>query len=253
MKERERLVVSGLVVLLLLLWLGFLVHRDTRFAGSLWGGVLSVSGAVLMLVPLAYMMVKRIAPLKKLMTRYASMRTLLAWHIYAGVLGPILVLLHTGHKFESTLGIVLTAMTILVVLSGFTGRYLMSQFSQTIREKKEMLTQMELAYRATATELAAHPEQAAVIRPLSGFLTRLVAGFFVVAGGTSPGATSASVRALRLAESIADVEYAVKTHEAFKRWFAAWLKFHIVISFFLYGLLALHVWSGIHFGLRWFA
>ena len=57
MKERERLVVSGLVVLLLLLWLGFLVHRDTRFAGSLWGGVLSVSGAVLMLVPLAYMMV----------------------------------------------------------------------------------------------------------------------------------------------------------------------------------------------------
>ncbi len=63
----------------------------------------------------------------------------------------------------------------------------------------------------------------------------------------------ASVRALRLAESIANVEYAVKTHETFKRWFAAWLKFHIVISFILYGLLALHVWAGIHFGLRWFA
>ena len=252
MKERERLVVSGLVVLLLMLWLGFLVHRSPRFAGSLWGGVLGVSGAVLMLIPLVYMIVKRISRLKKQVTRWGSMRTLLNWHIYAGILGPILVLLHTGHKFDSTLGIALTAMTILVVLSGFTGRYLMSQFSQTIREKKEMLTHLELAYRETATELAAHPEQVAVIRPLSGFLTRLVAGFFVTAGGISEGTMPVAVRALRLAESIADVEYAVKTHETFKRWFAAWLKFHIVISFILYGLLALHVWAGIHFGLRWF-
>ena len=253
MKERERLVVSGLVVLLLLLWLGFLVHRDPRFAGSLWGGVLAVSGAVLMLVPLAYLIVKRVSPLKKLVSQWVSMRTLLSWHIYAGIVGPILVILHTGHKFVSPLGIALTAMTILVVLSGFAGRYLMSQFSQTIREKKEELTQLELAYRETATELAAHAEQAAVVRPFSGFFTRLVAGFFVTSGDANPRAMPASVTALRLAESIADLEYAVKTHETFKRWFAAWLKFHIVISFILYGLLALHVWAGIHFGLRWFA
>ena len=251
MKERERLVVSGLVVLLLLFWLGFLVHRSPRFAGSLWGGVLGVSGAVLMLVPLAYLIVKRIGPLKKAVTKRFSMRTLLAWHIYAGVLGPILVLLHTGHKFVSPLGIALTAVTLLVVLSGFAGRYLLNQFSQTIREKKEMLTLLELTYRETATELAAHPEQAAVLRPLSGFFTRLMAGVSITAGGTGPGPTSASVRALRLAESMADLEYAIKTHETFKRWFANWLKFHIAISFILYGLLAMHVWAGIYFGLRW--
>lgn len=253
MKERERLVVSGLVILFLILWLGFLVHRSGRFAGSLGGGVLGVTGAVLMLMPLAYMIVKRVGPLKKLVTQWVSMRTLLSWHIYAGIVGPILVLLHTGHKFVSPLGLALTAMTILVVLSGFTGRYLMSQFAQTIREKQEMLTQLELGYRATATELAAHPEQAAVVRPLSGFFTRLVAGLVVGSGETGPGAMPASVRALRLAESIADLEYAIKTHETFKRWFAAWLNFHIAISFILYGLLALHVWAGIHFGLRWFS
>lgn len=253
MKERERLVVSGLVVLMLILWLGFLVHRSPRFAGSLGGRVLGVSGSLLMLVPLAYMIVKRIASLKKLVTRYVSMRTLLAWHIYAGIVGPILVLLHTGHKFESALGIALTAMTILVVLSGFIGRYLMSQFSQTIREKKETLPQLELAYRQTATELATHPEQAAVVRPFSGFLTRLAASFLFSSGVTSPGVMPASARAVRLAESIADLEYAIKTHETFKDWFAIWLKFHIVISFILYGLLALHVWAGIYFGLRWFS
>lgn len=252
MKERERLVVTGLTALLLILWLGFLVHRDPRFAGSLWGGILGVAGAVLMLVPLAYLIVKRISPLKKLVTGYVSMRTLLSWHIYAGIVGPLLVILHTGHKFFSPLGIALTAFTILVVLSGFAGRYLMNRFSQTIREKTELLTQLELAYRETASELAAHPEEAAAVRPLSGFFTRLAAGFFVASGETRSGTRSASVRALRLAESIADVEYAIKTHDTFKRCFAAWLKFHIVISFILYGLLALHVWAGIHFGLRWF-
>lgn len=252
MKERERIVVSGMVVLLLILWLGFLVHRSARFAGSPWGGVLAVSGTFLMLVPLAYLIVKRVPPLKKAVTRHVSMRTLLAWHIYAGVLGPILVLLHTGHKFESPLGIALTAMTLIVVMSGFVGRYLMSQFSQTIREKKEMLTQMELAYRATATELAEHPEQASLVRNSSGFFVRLAAGWLITPGAAAAAATPVSLRAIQLASSIADMEYAIKTHETFKRWFASWLKFHIVISFVLYGLLAMHVWAGIYFGLRWF-
>ena len=98
MKERERLVVSGLVVLLLILWLGFFVHRSARFAGSLWGGILGVSGAVLMLVPLAYLLIKRVSPLKQWVTHRVSMQTLLAWHMYAGILGPILALLHTGHR-----------------------------------------------------------------------------------------------------------------------------------------------------------
>ena len=37
MKERETIVVSGLVTLMLVLWLGFTIHQDPRFAGSLWG------------------------------------------------------------------------------------------------------------------------------------------------------------------------------------------------------------------------
>jgi hypothetical protein len=252
MKERERLVVSGLVVLLLLLWLGFVVHRSPRFAGSLWGGVLGISGALLMLVPLAYLIVKRIGPLKKVVVRRVSMGTLLTWHIYAGILGPILALVHTGHKFESPLGIALTALMLVVVLSGFVGRYLMSYFSQTIHEKREMLTQLELTYRETAGELAAHPEKAAVLQPLAGIWSRLAAGFFLGGSGIGPGEAAAPVRALRLAESMADLEYAIKTHAAFKRWFAGWLKFHIVISLVLYALLGLHIWAGIYFGLRWF-
>ena len=50
---------------------------------------------------------------------------------------------------------------------------------------------------------------------------------------------------------VADLEYAVRTHELFKRWFSRSLKVHIVLSVILYVLLALHIGSGIYFGLRW--
>lgn len=249
MKDHDRLVASGLVALMLIVWVGFLVHRSPWFAGSFWGGVLGVSGAALMVVPLVYLVVKRIPPLKRLVTKQVSMRSLLTWHIYAGILGPILALLHTGHKFVSTLGIALTAMMLIVVLSGFVGRYLLSHFSQQIREKKEVLTRLEIAYQQTAGELAAQPDQTAMLRPLSGFVSRTAARLLWANSDISE--LPASARAVRISESMADLEYAIKTHENFKRWFSSWLKFHIVISFILYVLLALHIWAGIHFGLRW--
>jgi hypothetical protein len=248
MKEDNRLLATGLTVLMLVLWLGFLVHRSPRFAGSGWGGVLGVSGAILMLVPLAYLVIKRTSPLKRSITPRVPMRTLLAWHVYAGILGPILGLVHTGHKFDSLLGIALTATMLVVVLSGFTGHYLMRQQSEQVREKQEMLTRLETAYRATAGELATHREQIAVLGPFSGFWRRLAAGLALRSPSTSP-----AVRAVRLANAMADVEYAIKTHETFRRWFAGWLKLHIAISAVLYLLLALHVWSSIHFGLGWFS
>ncbi len=252
MKERERTVVTGLVVLMLALWLGFVFHRSPRFAGSFWGGMLGVSGAVLMLVPLAYLFVKRIKWLKLRAKKHVSMRTLLAWHIYAGILGPILVLLHTGHKFESTLGIALTVMTLVVVLSGFVGRYLMNRFSTEIREKKVMLSELNAAYDRVSSQLAAHPDQAAAVRPFSGFFARLLLSLFVEPVEVLSANSASPATAVRLAESIADVEYAIETHQNFKRWFGTWLKWHIAVSMFLYILMALHVWAAIHFGIRWF-
>ena len=172
---------------------------------------------------------------------------------YTGILVALLGLLHTGHKFHSPLGIALTATMLLVVLSGFVGRHLMKQISLEINDKKELLTRLELAYRETAGEVAAHPEQTAVLRPLAGFWSRLAVGLFVAAPAAGDEALPGPVRALRLADAIADLEYAIKTHETFKRWFAAWLTFHIVIGIALYGLLGLHIWAGIYFGLRWIA
>lgn len=247
MKEREPVIVGGLVALLLILWLGFPLHQSPRFAGSFWGGVLGVSGAALMLVPLVYLVVKRIKPLKRYVTKYVTMRTLLAWHIYSGVLGPIFVLLHTGHKFDSVLGISLTAMVLIVVMSGFIGRYLMSRISKDIKSKRALLQKANTHYESALAELRDQPEQARLIRPFTGFLTRMFMTVEALGETSLPG-----VRAIQLAESIADLEYAIRTHETFKWAFSNWLRFHIVISIVLYVLLALHIWAAVYFGIRWF-
>ena len=210
---------------------------------------------MLMLVPLAYLVVKRNRRLKKFVTQRVSMRTLLAWHIYAGVLGPILVVIHSGHKYESPIGVALTGMTLLVVVSGFVGRYLMNQFSREIREKQATLEKLQSTYLRATAELAAAPQQAESLRPFSGFFGRLLGRSFAfesVPPTTTQNLSSNPSILLRLSESIADVEYGIKTHERFKTWFGKWLKFHIWISMVLYVLLALHIWAAVHFGLRWF-
>ena len=253
MKEREKIIITGLVMLMLLAWLGFPLHHAHRFAGSFWGGVFGVAGAILMLVPLGYLVVKRNKKLKQTVTKHVSMRTLLAWHIYAGVLGPILVIIHSGHKYESVVGIALTTMTLLVVVSGFIGRYLMSGFAKEIRKKKVMLTELQMAYDKAVVAVGANPATANSLRPFTGFFSRLMAGFFLHESSTEPSVTRAdSITLVRLAESIADVEYSIRTHEDFKQWFGKWLKFHIVMSFVLYALMFVHVYYAVYFGLRWF-
>ena len=252
MKERQRIVVTGLVILLLVLWLGFTFHASPRFPGSLWGGVLGVSGALLMVWPLAYSAVKRIPFLKNAVTRRVTMRTLLSLHVYTGILGAILAILHTSHKFNHPLGILLTASMLIAVLTGFIGRHFKAQVSEELREKEQMLASLEKAYRQTADELARQPEASQVVNARHGFFARVWLRSFVSEVGDGQSALALSARAVRLAESIADLEYAIKSHELLKRRFAIWLKLHIAASVVFYILLALHVWAGIYFGLRWF-
>ena len=253
MPQRQRAVVTGLIFLLLVLWLGFAVHRSTRFAGSLWGGVLAISGASLMVVfSLGYVAVKRIPAFKRAATRRITPRTLLRWHVYTAIVGSILVLLHTGHKFNSSLGIALTTFMFAAVFSGYVGGVLLAEVSLELREKQELLSKLETAYNQAANELSRSRDPIVTFAASHRFFWRLLGGLLVPFRASGEAGLSPSYRALQLAESIADLEYTIKTHAIIKRRAARWLKIHIAASVAFYVLLALHVWSSVHFGLRWF-
>ncbi|MBX9767571.1 MAG: hypothetical protein K2X47_09905 [Bdellovibrionales bacterium] len=249
MKPTERLIGLTFMVFLAVLWLGFLLHRDARFAGSLLGGILAILGSFLLFVPLLYLVIKRVPLLKRLVTKKISFPTLLTIHIYAGFIGAILVLLHTGHKFNGTLASSLTALLLIVVLSGYIGRYLLSRVSKDLTEKKQLLSALESQYGAKVIELHSRPEEKNLLAQYTGFFSRLRASTFFSRGMAS---LSPASDVLSLAESIADVEYAISTHALFQRLFSIWLKLHITLSVLFYLLLVLHIGGAYYFGLRWF-
>lgn len=249
LREREPLVVGGLVVLLVVLWLPFPFHSAPRFAGSALGGALGVTAAVLMLVPLAYSVVKRVPALKRRLSRRVSMRTLLTWHIYAGILGPILGVLHSGHDYQSPLGVGLVAMSLVLVLSGFAGRYLLGRLTRATMAQRGGLAKLRQRFEQTVGELRAGGQGGAQLRPLASFLGRVGLAALAL---LDPGVRGLpAVAAVGQAEAIADLEAAVRAQEAVRRLFRAWLDVHLALSAVLYTLLVLHVWAALHFGVRW--
>ena len=245
MKAREGIIVGGVVCVLLLAWLGFLVHRAPRFAGSGVGSMFGIAGAVLMLVPLAYTIAKRIPFLNARITPYVSLQAWLNLHVYTGILGPLLAIIHTGHKYDSWLGISLTAVMLLVVVSGFAVRYLLTYVAHEITDKLALLQTARGDLDSAWGALENSPADTSVLPETPV----LAAGLASIGLEVRPGGAAGEIT--RIAESVADLEYAVRMHEFLKRWFRRSLTLHIVLSVMLYVLLALHIGSGIYFGLRW--
>ena len=139
----------------------------------------------------------------------------------------------------------LTAVMLLAVVSGFTVRYLLTYVGREITDKLVLLQtargDLDSAWGVlenSPAEMRAFPNAPVLVAGLASL------GLELASGGPAAEVT-------RIAESVADLEYAVRTHELFKRWFRRSLKLHIVLSVILYVLLALHIGSGIYFGLRW--
>ena len=245
--QRDRIIVTSVISILLFAWLGFLVHRAPRFAGSGIGSAIGIAGALLMLVPLAYPIIKRIPYFHARIAPYISLQTWMTIHVYSGILGPLLGIIHAGHKFESWLGITLTATMLLVVVSGFVGHYLLSFVNQDVRNKLLLLQTARGDLDSAWGALQNAPEETRKLPRMPLFVTGLASfGLDFQYNGPAADVT-------RLAESVADIEYAIRTHELFKRWCSRWLTLHLVLSLILYLLLVLHIWAAIHFGLRWFS
>lgn len=233
MSRTERLTVEVVVTLLLILVPAFVLHTSPRFAGSLAGFVLGVSAATLLVLLLIYPLAKHSTWLKRWITRLVSLGTLLAFHVYAGVFGAFLAILHTGHKYQSPLGIALIVTMLIAVATGIVGRYYLPETSTELREEQSKLAMLRSAYNRTAVVLAER-------QTLEN----------VAAEGISATALG-DVSVRQLVDGIADLEYAVGSREAIKKTFMRWIVAHVIAAILMYLLLTLHIAGEIYYGLRW--
>jgi hypothetical protein len=222
MDDRERTIVLALGSLLLFLAPGFLLHVSPRFAGSLAGGVLGITAASLMLLVLLYPAVKYIGWLKARVTRHVSLGRLLSFHIYGGLAAALVAITHSGHKYQSPMGIALVIDILVIVATGFVGRYYLGHLAGEVRRQQALLGTLRVSYDRIATRLQA--------------------------AGSAP---TPHVPILGLVDAIADLEDSLSTRETARRIARRWIVVHTVASILLYGLLVLHIASGLYYGLRW--
>lgn len=234
MDARERLIADVVLSALLLLVPAFLLHSDSRFAGSLAGFALGAGAAVLMLLLLVYPMTKYSTGLKAVVTRGVSMRTLLAFHAYAGIVAAFFALLHTGHKFQSPIGIALVTSMLIVVVTGFVGRYYLPQTASELRQQQSHLATLRSAYEHTAAVMSSADREGHD-------------------GAAKPALALPKVPLLQLVDGISDLEAAIGSSEAVKTIFMQWIGLHVLAAIVMYALLAVHVAAEVYYGLRWLA
>jgi hypothetical protein len=116
------------------------LHAALRPSGPI-GQTFGVVGTVLLLVPFLYMARKRINGLRAA----GSLGRWLEVHLFCGIVGPVLVTLHTSFKFNGLISAAYWSM-VLVMLSGFVGRYLYVRIPRSLRGQE--LTRSELDEQA---------------------------------------------------------------------------------------------------------
>lgn len=149
------------------------VHRMLRPSGAV-GAPLGIAGLFLMVVMHLYTVRKRFPAL-------AWMGPLPFWlefHIFCGIVGPFLITLHTSLKFNGIVSVAYWSMLV-VVASGFVGRYLYVHIPRSLRGRE--LSREELDRRAD--ELWRRVEEQRVPADLLGRLAR-----FEERAVTDPGA-----------------------------------------------------------------
>ncbi len=112
------------------------------------GYFLGLAGGIMMLLALLYSFTKRL-PLLRPLLRY-----MLRIHIFFGVVGPFLILLHsTFHIGSLNGGIALVSMT-LVFLSGVIGRYLYSKIHFGLDGRKAQVREVIAAWDAAGHDIS---------------------------------------------------------------------------------------------------
>jgi hypothetical protein len=149
-RNRELWLALLAILLITLLYLGVVAWQGTiPAARSFFGHSLGVFGFLLM------MMTETLYSLRK-RSRFARWGRMAAWlqfHIFTGIVGPFLVFLHSAWEFNGLAGIVVL-LTVIIVVSGFFGRYIYTAVPRTADGTEMQARQLGEQIRTIEDELA---------------------------------------------------------------------------------------------------
>ena len=203
--------------------------------GGTLGQAFGIVGAGLMTVMLLYSVRKRVKPLRKA----GPLSVWLDFHIFCGVVGPLLIVLHSSFKAQGLVALSFWSM-IAVALSGVIGRYLYLQIPRTRAGDERTLADVEAESRALSERLhelgltGEHLKELEQIAAVPGTLARRrrLRAFERAHGGR---------------ELVALIEQKARLHRRILRWhrlqevFHHWHVFHKPFAVIMYLFLIVHI------------
>ena len=137
------------MLLLTALYASFTVFTQHIPAASEFvGHSLGIVGFLLMLMTETLYSLRK----RSRVARWGRMSTWLEFHIFTGLVGPFMVFLHTSWKFNGLAGVV-TLMMIIVVVSGFIGRYIYTAVPRTVDGAEVASSTLAHEINRTQTEI----------------------------------------------------------------------------------------------------
>jgi len=212
------------------LLVGAVVIPTQPFSGALAGHALGIAGGIIMSLTLIYPFRKRVLKKKGKLNPLSS-------HVFFGLAGPTLVVLHAGNNPASLIGILTYFSMLLVVLSGIVGRFLFKKVNRSLKEQKGDLERLRALLDRKRNEVGA--------RELETFL-EAKASFF------ANGEECRACEELRdVALSVAETEHSIAVFDRAKLMFKRWSMAHLYLTAVLFAMLAVHILVTTYYGLRW--
>lgn len=239
-KSRELLfAVIAMVLITLAYLLAQTLYGATPRASGLFGHGLGVVGFVLMLMTeTLYSLRKRTR-----LARWGQMSRWLEFHIFTGLVGPFMVLLHPGWQFKGLAG-VLSLLTVLIVISGVIGRYIYTAVPRTADGIEIDLAVLEKqAAQLEAELLALEHDRETQPSEKSG-----LASFLAGLGLATRSPAQQKTRHLReLQQERSHLMAIIRNRRSARRLLALWHTVHIPLGLTLFLVAFVHIGATIYY------
>jgi len=117
----------AMILVTVVYWTVVYVTREIPPASDLFGHGMGIVGFIFMLMTETLYSLRK----RSRSVRWGRMSTWLQLHIFTGIVGPYMVLLHSSWKFNGLAGAT-TLLTAIIVISGFIGRYIFTRIPRTV-------------------------------------------------------------------------------------------------------------------------
>jgi hypothetical protein len=215
-----------------------------RFSpGSFPAHLLGIAGSTLMSLTLVYPFRKRIQGKK-------GIKNPLSAHIFFGLMGPSLVVLHAGHSLASPIGTLTFMLMLTVVLSGVVGRYLFLRVRRGLKQEKRDLETLKRAFIEKRGDVDAY--SCRVYFGLSEAKPDPPRGVPPSGDASLDSDSALDCEELQsLAQAISEKERIAGAFSATQSLFSFWKRCHIYLTLLLFALVIVHILTTLYYGVSW--